>query len=716
MNFTQKGKVGTRVGRGLLAGTCLGVFLALGSGQSFAQAQDQKQVSSSGKLETVTVTARYTRENLQLTPVAISAVTNDELKSANISNINTLGSMVPNLYTHPGDADEQGSPTIVMRGVVENDASFAHAPAVAIYVDGVYHSTVVGSALDLTDLDHIEVDRGPQSTLSGNASIGGAIKLFTKEPTGNNTGYLTFGYGSYNELTSTGAFDMTLAPNLFMRVSGHFKRQDGYVKSLDFTCMMNLRGTPQLAGTLQTSQPDVASHGCKIGENGGGTRAGARVKLRYTPTSRLTIDLSANYEKADLQNSPEVITKITDPYPNSNGLVHLYNQVILNQFGIKYDNRFLPPERYSNYSTMCRPLLQGVIQQPPFEPVPSGICYPGGTTMVSTTTSAQIHYDIASNIHLTSITAYSEYRDEFQQNGDLSPLGYDLAKFEQNVRQWSEEARLNGTLFDNRLNWIVGSFFMGVSGWSNGFIGYLTDNFTEYDKAINLSDSGFFHLDYHITSRWRVSGGARWTWGKVKYHFRHPGLLVIAQPFSSKEHHWDWLLSTDYQITDNTLAYATVATGSRPPGITTIVITAQQMHTTPIEEMTSYEAGLKNEFFNHRVRLNVDGFYEDYSSRSTTEVGAQCLGELPAATWEPSASVCATKYPSNPAHVPWYITVGKPATIVGFEWDLTAAPTDNLLVDFSGGYNHFESGVKTPGAPGYILSRQPSAAGMEHAC
>ncbi len=126
------------------------------------------------------------------------------------------------------------------------------------------------------------------------------------------------------------------------------------------------------------------------------------------------------------------------------------------------------------------------------------------------------------------------------------------------------------------------------------------------------------------------------------------------------------------------------------------------MQSTPAEDLTSYELGFKNEFFNHRLRFNVDGFYSDYKTRSTTEVGVQCLGQLPAATWQASAATCAALYPSNVATVPWYITVGKPAKITGFEWDLTAAPLKNMELAFSGGYNHFESGVTTPGLPGYI--------------
>lgn len=689
---------------GLLAA---GPLIAHAQSPAGATAQSQAPDADTGPaLQEVTVTARYQVENLQKTPIAITAVSQDQLKSSNIMTVDTLGQLVPNLYTAPPDADEGGVPTISMRGVSQSDASFARAPAVAIYVDDVYHPTAAGSELDLTDIDHIDVDRGPQSTLSGNASPGGAIYLYTPQPKGGNTGYLNFTGGSFNDLAADGAFDTTLAPNLYLRVSGHFHRQDGYVSLLDFTCEMNQLGTPALAGSFPTSQPDVSSHGCKDGEEGGGEEAGGIVKLRWVASDRLDVNFEVNDQRRRDQGDPELAVQITDPYPNSSGLVNAYNVAILNQFGVMYDNRFLPPagNPYSSYASYCRPLLQGTVQEQPYQPVPSGICYPDEKNQDSKTESSTVDYQIASNVKLTAIGSYQDYGDAYVQNGDESPLGYVLSDFSQEVIARTAEVRLTGDLFDSRLNWVLGSFWDTFNAQSNGFIGYITDNFEEYDKAFNESASGFFHLDYKLTSRWRISGGARYTTGEVTYNFNHPGLLVISQPFTATEDRWDWLLSSDYQITDDTLGYVTVATGSRPPGITTIVNTPQQMTSTPAESLTSYEIGLKNEFFDHRLRVNVDGFYEDYSSYSTTEAGAQCLGQLPAATWQASGAACEALYPSNPESVPWYITVGKPVTITGAEWEMEAAPFSTLRADFSGGYNHFVSGVTTPGQPGYIHS------------
>jgi iron complex outermembrane receptor protein len=147
------------------------------------------------------------------------------------------------------------------------------------------------------------------------------------------------------------------------------------------------------------------------------------------------------------------------------------------------------------------------------------------------------------------------------------------------------------------------------------------------------------------------------------------------------------------------MAYATVATGSRPAGITTIVNTIYQLSQYPAEELIAYELGLKTEFFNRRLRLNTAAFYSDYKTRLTGQAGFQCLGEAPPPTRRLTAAEC----PPGGA-IGWGITIGTPAKIQGVEFELTAEPIDQLLVNVSGGYNHFINGVKTRGQPGYLVA------------
>ena len=179
---------------------------------------------------------------------------------------------------------------------------------------------------------------------------------------------------------------------------------------------------------------------------------------------------------------------------------------------------------------------------------------------------------------------------------------------------------------------------------------------------------------------------------------------MVSTPTGATEHRGDWLLSTDYQITDDILAYANAATGSRPPGLTTIVNTPRQFRPTASESLVSYEVGLKTEFFNHHLRSNVSAFYTDYKSLATQVQGYECTGQPGSvATWYQTPASCQQFAPST-GNVQYFIYVGIPAKVSGFEWELTSLPIEHLHLDWSGGYNHYSSGIKTVGQPGFLFA------------
>src|SRR5580658_2357021 len=359
--------------------TVCAVTIAAAATPAFAQSPNptaqSQSTAESGELQTVEVTARYQREDLQTTPLAITALSAADLSAHDIINTTNLGDVVPNLYTRPGDAEEGPTPTISMRGVTAGDYSFEAFPAVGIYVDDVYHSTMVGSVLDLTDIDHIEVKRGPQGTLSGNASIAGSINIFSKTPQGDDTGSFSAAYGSYNLIELKGVFDTALIPDkLFLRISGVSRKQDGYVDQLDFTREMNRLGTPQLAGSFPTSDNSAYERDCKIGAFGGTDLGAAKMMVRFLATDKLEFNASLSYSKEDDEAPAEVLVN-TNPAKND-GFDSVISAQLLAKYGIVYDNRFLPPpgQPYSSYATFCRPL--------------SGICFsntPGQDSMTSST-------------------------------------------------------------------------------------------------------------------------------------------------------------------------------------------------------------------------------------------------------------------------------------------------------------------------------------------
>ncbi len=274
----------------------------------------------------------------------------------------------------------------------------------------------------------------------------------------------------------------------------------------------------------------------------------------------------------------------------------------------------------------------------------------------------------------------------------------------------SGELRFDGKTFGDKLSWVAGAFLMRTNGLSGQFhIGFISSNSFVKDKAEIESGSGFFHLDYNVTDAWRFSGGARYTEGQISYHFDHPPLLTLPNPFTVNQKRWDWLLSTDYKITGNILAYANAATGSRPPGVVTVINSAQQFLDTPGEELISYETGLKANLLDRRLRMNLAAFYTDYKSLGTQVRGLSV--PRPNCPTRPGSRK-AVRAISSPIKVfsDGIFPLGIRRRSKGSSGKLPRAPVDALSVEWSGGYNNYESGVKTPGQPGYLWPgnhRQP---------
>lgn len=167
--------------------------LLLATAPAFAAQGDQS--SSSGEtaaasaLPEVTVTAQFRSQNLQKTPIAITAMTADMLESRSQTSVVELANQAPNVTLEHGSPSTSGPGLqAFIRGIGQYDFNYAFEPGVGMYIDDVYYSTLTGSDFDLLDLDRVEIARGPQGTLAGMNSIGGSIKLFTKKPNGNNGG------------------------------------------------------------------------------------------------------------------------------------------------------------------------------------------------------------------------------------------------------------------------------------------------------------------------------------------------------------------------------------------------------------------------------------------------------------------------------------------------------------------------------------------------
>ncbi len=204
--------------------------------------------------------------------------------------------MIPNASIRQQGSFSGPTPQIGMRGVSTAEFISTSDPGVGVYIDDIYQGSLTGSAMDLLDLSRVEVLRGPQGTLFGKNSLGGAIRLLSKQPTGDNTGSLEVAYGTANRLDLRGSYDFAVTDKLFARITGVSKQIDGYGDVLDFACQMRVNGTPALAGTFPTLVPsDKQSEGnCKIGERGGEETNAARLMLRYLASEDVELSLAAD--------------------------------------------------------------------------------------------------------------------------------------------------------------------------------------------------------------------------------------------------------------------------------------------------------------------------------------------------------------------------------------------------------------------------------------
>ena len=192
-------------------------------------------LAQGGELEEIIVTAQFREERLQDTPLAITAVSDEMMRARSADSIFDVTQQAPNVQLKPAPGPFGSAMNAFIRGIGQDDFEFAREPGVGIYIDDIYYPTLTGSIFEVLDLDRVEVMRGPQGTLQGRNSIGGAIRLITKKPTGDGGGYAELSYGEFNRIGGKAAAEFTILPEtLFARFAGVYNAKDGFQDRIDF--------------------------------------------------------------------------------------------------------------------------------------------------------------------------------------------------------------------------------------------------------------------------------------------------------------------------------------------------------------------------------------------------------------------------------------------------------------------------------------------------
>ena len=695
-----------------LGASAIAAIAMLGSGHAIAQsAGGDAEAEQTGAMDEIVVTARFRQELLQETPLAITAVTGEELDARSIANVQDLGRAVPNAFIAQGTAATGATPAVALRGVFQADFNFAFEPGVGIYIDDVYHATLMGSAMDLMDLERIEVLRGPQGTLFGKNTLGGAIRLQSRPPSGDGSGMVEVGYGSFNRLDVKGSFDVALVPDkVLMRVSGVSRSVKGYQKINDFTCDMFKAGTPELAGygdglgaggvavapgsaaDLAAALPSVnlqsgsvaqmtdsaLNTSCTIGRTGGQNLAAGRAMLRFIASDNLEINIAGDYSNDDREAYPDSLISVINPILSSptappDFFFSFVRDELLANYGFVYDNRFVSADPYVTYATN-RDFL-------------SGRSNPNTASVESWGVQGKADLRLSDDLKAKLIVAHREYNSQFSHDSDVSPFGFGLNGNDITHEQTSVEAQLLGQSLDGKLDWTIGGFMLDAKDHLSGPIDYVVLHFLQNDLYKDQARSAFGHAVMRFSDQFSVAAGVRYTNNKKTFTFDHinSGFPVLSLAATTKV--VDWSISADYKVSDDVLLYGTVATGFRPRSINPRPLTPSQFAPIPGEKLTSYELGMKGDYFDNRLRINLAGFYSDYRAHLRQLNGFECVGAVPAVPVVFDPAEC----PVGSSPFTWFYYVGEKAKIYGAEVELTAEPASGLLINAALGYNHFKS-------------------------
>ncbi len=617
----------------------------------------QAKDAPSSRVDDIVVTAQRREERLQNTPIAVTALSSANLEARGIQDITQLTSAVPNLNLISSDTLSASSTALVfIRGIGQPQVFIQNDPGVGIYVDGVYIGRSQGAIFNTLDLERIEVLRGPQGTLYGRNTIGGAINLIGKRPGPGFGGQVGIEIGNYGKIDSTLKLNVPLSSKVFGSLAFSQTKHDGYVR-------------PLASPTCRSCSGDPLSND---------NTWAARVALRALATDTLTLDLNADYTHR--RNRPIGIRLLS------------------------YDGQ-VPPFSFI-YSLPVTFFHQG---QPPesfADPVPnthqSGFTGYDNQNVYGTSFTAEWRSPIGV---LKSISAYRGLHVSDQNDGDGSPLAiFSNASERITQDQYSQEIQLQNTAFDGKLEFILGGFGYREHATSvQNFAAFLAEGtgfqffpfpqpgcfnldappyygcpgmdggqFTTYDVS-NLA--AFSNGTFHITDKLSATAGLRYSYEHKRLRYVEVGgpspSVDDKQSFGS----WTPRFGLSYQASKDVLLYASYAQGYKSGNFNQYYSSYPTLGPPIVQPETAkaYELGLKTTSSHQRLLFNVAGFYTNYSNQQLQVTGAP------------------------PAHA--FVNAAQ-SRIYGVEVELQARPADFLRLDASLGYTHTEITKVTPGTFG----------------
>ncbi len=678
--------------------------------------QSPTDTATNASLDVIVVTAQKRSENIQDVPIAISAFTSEALSEKNVNSVQGLTSFAPNVTLDAGSPFSGTSAvlTAFIRGIGQDDFAFNLDPGVGVYVDGVYLARTVGANADLLDVERIEILKGPQGTLFGRNTIGGAISIVTRAPSNDFSVRAEAIAGSYNRLDVRANVNVPIITDtLLSSVSFSRTKRDGYLRRITFP------GSETVRPENEAAFPNIGF--ARDNREGGDDQWTVRGKLLWRAIDAIDVTFAGDYQRVDQPGSANVLL---DTFPLQGVPGELFGTAYNLCIGTLAAN--LPSDPGGNFSALCGSPLGGTGEvlagvnldaDPGNDRLPfddrfisddideSFATGPSFAKLTSFGFSGTVDADLGF-ADLKSITAYRDLEWRAGLDADGSPTIANHAAFEMNQSQFSQELQLSGRALNDALDFVVGAYYFEEDGNLHDFV-TIGSGLLQIDGNNLLETSTwavFTHLNYDITGSLSLTLGARYTEEDKEFEgFQrdrngflykliagvpldaiNPGVqsaigfpdpadpLRFFPPGVQKQSFSNFSprIGLEYTLPNDTLIYASFSQGYKTGGWTTrLSVPLAEAPTFDEEEADSYELGMKAELFDRRLRLNTALFFTDYKGIQLNQVE----GISP-----------TVKNAGN-------------AEIYGFEVDWNAVVSDAFRITGSIGYIHDEYTFKAPG-------------------
>lgn len=618
-----------------------------------AYAQDTS-AENSGGVEEIIVTAQKRSENVQNVPIAVAAFGGEALREKGVDNVSQLSNLTPSVQLSQS-SQFLSSPSVLsgfIRGIGQDDFAANFEAGVGTYIDGVFLARNAGSNVDLMDVQRVEILKGPQGTLFGRNTIGGAISVVTREPakdfgfSGQVTG------GRYNRIEVGGVIDLPLSDRVRSSIAFSHKSRDGFQKRIPFP------GASGFVFDADTLFPQLNYRA--LNTAGGNNEQSIRGKVVIDASDRTTITFAADYTHGRSSGTPGVLLDVAQTAaggPGGLSFAGFYNACIgtpaaiiavvpalaqtctvranaPNFAGVNadasttndrlpYDNRFVTGNYNTSYATG-----------------------PNNSYIRNYGFMGTINFELTDNVSLKSITAYRDLIAQFGQSVGGSPVQDFEATVSVGSKQFSQEFQLSGKALDDKLDFLFGAYYFDEKAQElenvifPGALFQINGNYQFRTKSY----AAFAHINYRVSDLIGITLGARYTdesksllgsqqdLNQILSKAGVPAFL-FPDPTDTRQfyargtqrlkfNNFSPRIGLELHPTESVMVYGSFAKGFKSGGWTTRIAfpdtpdptlpADKQAPSFNPEKADTFELGFKSQFADRKVQLNAALFHTDY--------------------------------------------------------------------------------------------------------